>query len=64
MVTGMSGDSVDAQEMGADGHAPARLDTLPDDRRSVMLGDVPGYAAFNHQQGDNPEHFRPWSGQL
>ena len=37
---------------------PARLDALPDGRRSLMLGDVPGYAAFNRQQGDNPQHFQ------
>src|SRR5713226_4450164 len=57
-VTGMSDDSLDSHEMGADMDVPARLDTLPDGRRSLMLGDVPGYAAFNHQQGDNPEHFQ------
>jgi hypothetical protein len=45
-------------QVGADIDVPARLDELPDGRRSLMLGDVPAYAAFNHQQGDNPEHFR------
>jgi hypothetical protein len=54
----MSDGSLDSHEMDADADAPARLKSLPDGRRSLMLGDVPGYAAFNHQQGDNPEHFR------
>jgi len=54
----MSDDSLDAHEMGAGMDVPARLDALPDGRRSLMLGDVPGYAAFNHRQGDNPEHFQ------
>jgi hypothetical protein len=56
-VTGMSDGSFDPDEMGADADAPARLNTLPDGRPSLVLGDVPGYAAFNHLQGDNPEHF-------
>jgi hypothetical protein len=40
----------------ADG--PAELDTLPDGRQSLTLGHVRAYAAFNHRQGDNPEHFQ------
>lgn len=37
---------------------PTQLDMLPDGRPSLVLGNVPGYAAFNHHQGDNPEHFQ------
>jgi len=29
---------------------------LPDGRPSLTIGDVLGYAAFNHLQGDNPGH--------
>ena len=35
---------------------PARLGRLPDERPSLLIGDVSGYAAFNHLQGDNPEN--------
>jgi hypothetical protein len=35
---------------------PAKLDHLPDGRPSLVIGDVHRYAAFNHLQGDNPEH--------
>lgn len=35
---------------------PRQLGRLPDGRRSLMIGDVRRYAAFNHLQGDNPEH--------
>jgi hypothetical protein len=35
---------------------PIRLDYLPDGRPSLTIGDALGYAAFNHRQGDNPEH--------
>lgn len=31
---------------------------LPDGRRGLMIGQVRGYAAFNHLQGDNPYHDR------
>jgi uncharacterized protein YvpB len=33
---------------------PAQLDVLADGAPSVTIGDVAGYADFNHQQGDNP----------
>jgi hypothetical protein len=33
---------------------PQQLDVLPDGAQSVMIGDVSQFAAFNHQQGDNP----------
>ena len=36
--------------------APAQLGQLPDGRASLVIGDVHGYAALNHRQGDNPEH--------
>jgi hypothetical protein len=49
---------VDLHEMAAGADVPTRLDALPDGRRPQMLGDVPGCAAFNHRQGDNPEHFQ------
>jgi hypothetical protein len=35
---------------------PAALSQLPDGRTSLVIGDVHGCAAFNHLQGDNPEH--------
>jgi hypothetical protein len=35
--------------------APVSSGTLPDGRQAVIIGDVQGYAAFNHLQGDNPE---------
>jgi hypothetical protein len=38
--------------------APAQLDRLPDGRASLVIGDVHGYAALNHRQGDNPERDR------
>jgi hypothetical protein len=45
------------RETAADADVPVRPDELPDGRPSLMLGDVPGDAQFNHRQGDNPEHF-------
>jgi hypothetical protein len=35
---------------------PVQAGRLPDGRPSLTIGDVRGYAAFNHLQGDNPEH--------
>jgi hypothetical protein len=35
---------------------PVQPDRLPDGRPSLTIGDVRDYAAFNHLQGDNPEH--------
>jgi hypothetical protein len=35
---------------------PVRSGRLPDGRPSLTIGDVRGYAVFNHLQGDNPEH--------
>lgn len=35
---------------------PMQKGRLPDGRPSLVIGDVRGYAAFNHLQGDNPEH--------
>ncbi len=35
---------------------PARLDHLPDGKPALVIGDVTSYSAFNHLQGDNPEH--------
>jgi hypothetical protein len=35
---------------------PVQLAELPDGGPTLMIGDVAGYAAFNHLQGDNPEH--------
>jgi hypothetical protein len=35
---------------------PVRPGRLPDGRPSLTIGDVCGYALFNHLQGDNPEH--------
>jgi uncharacterized protein YvpB len=39
-------------DLGVD--VPAQLDALPDGEPSLTIGDVAGYADFNHQQGDNP----------
>jgi hypothetical protein len=46
-------------ETAAGAAVPVQPDELPDGRPSLMVGDVPGDAAFNHRQGDNPEH---WAG--
>jgi hypothetical protein len=35
---------------------PVTVGCLPDGRSCIVVGDVLGYAAFNHLQGDNPEH--------
>jgi uncharacterized protein YvpB len=43
-------------DLGID--VPAQLDALPDGEPSVVIGDVFGYADFNHQQGDNPYGIR------
>ena len=37
---------------------PVQPGRLPDGRPSLTMGDVSGYAALNHLQGDNPEHDR------
>jgi hypothetical protein len=37
---------------------PVQPGRLPDGRPSLIIGDVRGAAAFNHLQGDNPEHDR------
>jgi hypothetical protein len=36
--------------------APVSSRTLPDGQTALVIGNVDGYAAFNHLQGDNPEH--------
>jgi Peptidase_C39 like family len=41
---------------GAAISVPVQFAELPDGGRSLMIGDVTGYAAFNHLQGDNPDH--------
>jgi len=35
---------------------PVSSACLPDGRPVIVLGNVRGYAAFNHLQGDNPDH--------
>ena len=37
---------------------PVQSGRLPDGRPTLIIGDVRGCAAFNHLQGDNPEHDR------
>ena len=54
----MGGYSIDPPEQGAEIDVPGQLDELPDGEPSLMLGHVGSYAAFNHRQGDNPEHFQ------
>lgn len=44
------------QDAGID--VPTQLDVLPDGEPSLTIGDVRDYAAFNHQQGDNPYGFQ------
>ncbi len=44
------------QDAGID--VPTQLDVFPDGEPSLTIGDVQGYAAFNHQQGDNPYGFQ------
>ena len=39
-------------DLGID--VPTQLDVLPGGEQSLVIGDVSGYADFNHQQGDNP----------
>ena len=56
--TGMGGYSIDPPERGAEIDVPGQLDELPDGEPSLMLGHARSYAAFNHRQGDNPEHFQ------
>jgi len=41
-----------------EGAAPQNLDTLPDGRDVLVIGDPDGYADFNHQQGDNDLGFQ------
>jgi hypothetical protein len=42
--------------IGMEIDVPVTSGCLPDGRPCVVIGDVLGYAAFNHLQGDNPEH--------
>lgn len=57
-ATGMRDDSYEPVEMPPGVSGPVRWHALPDGRPSLMLGDVPEDAGFNHLQGDNPEHFQ------
>jgi hypothetical protein len=41
-----------------EGVAPQNLETLPDGRDVLVIGDPDGYADFNHQQGDNDLGFQ------
>jgi hypothetical protein len=45
-----------AHDMHAD--VPTTPDVLPDGRPTIVIGDVSGYADFNHLQGDNPYGFQ------
>jgi hypothetical protein len=54
----MGDDVIEPPELSPDTDVPVELDELPDGEPSLMLGHVRGYAAFNHRQGDNPEHFQ------
>jgi len=60
-----SPDSPDSSEEGTTGWlrdaavaVPVQPGRLPDGRPSLIIGDVRDSAAFNHLQGDNPEHDR------
>jgi hypothetical protein len=55
---GVSGQSIGPHENGADAGEPGQLGELPDGEPSLMVGHPHSYAAFNHRQGDNPEHFQ------
>src|SRR5258707_15346970 len=54
----MGDDIIEPPEVKPDTDVPAEFDELPDGEPSLMLGDVRGYTAFNHRQGDNQEHFQ------
>jgi hypothetical protein len=54
----MGSQSIEPHDNSADVDVPGQLDELPDGEPSVMVGRVRGYAAFNHRQGENPEHFQ------
>ncbi len=54
----MSDEVIEPAELSPDTDVPIELDELPDGEPSLMLGHVRSYAAFNHRQGDNPEHFQ------
>ena len=54
----MSDEVVEPAEVSPGADVPVELDELPDGEPSLMLGHVRGYAAFNHRQGDNREHFQ------
>jgi hypothetical protein len=54
----MGDNVIEPAEVNPGTDVPVELDELPDGEPSLMLGDVRGYAAFNHRQGDNPEHFQ------
>jgi hypothetical protein len=54
----MGDDVIEPPEVSPDTDVPVGLDELPDGEPSLMLGHVRGYAAFNHRQGVNPEHFQ------
>lgn len=42
----------------ADFAVPSHLDALPDDSRSLVIGDINRLTEFNHRQGDNPYGFQ------
>jgi len=41
---------------GAGITVPVRPGQLPDGTETLVIGDVAGYAALNHRQGDNADH--------
>jgi hypothetical protein len=45
-------------QAGAGITVPVRPGFLPDGTPALVIGDVDGCAAFNHLQGDNPDHDR------
>ena len=56
-MTGLTGEELNSfPDMTID--VPQQLDVLPDGSESVMIGDVSQFAAYNHQQGDNPYGFQ------
>ncbi|MGO8958359.1 MAG: C39 family peptidase [Streptosporangiaceae bacterium] len=55
---GVDDHSLDPHELGAEIEVLIQPDELPDGEPSLMLGNAAAYAALNHRQGDNPEHFQ------
>jgi Peptidase_C39 like family len=54
---GDTGSDVMQRFQGSMIDVPVQLDVFPDGQPTLTIGDVAGYADFNHKQGDNPQGF-------